>query len=131
MRSFLVTSALTLCAFPALAQNSPTQLTLYNGDYAVARTTIDLNLHAGINDVLTTQVTRALEPDSVILRDPAGRAAFKIAEQNYDASVITQQSLLKKFEGKELEFENGRNLSGYITTKGKVIRAGDNRGEQP
>ena len=62
-------------ALPMLAQQpeAPTQLTIYNQDFAVARTTVPLDLHAGANEVLTTNVTSQLEPDSVVLRDPAGR----------------------------------------------------------
>ena len=132
MRVAILPALLILAAIPALAQTTPTQLTIYNGDYAVARTTIDLDLHAGPNDVLTTQVTRALEPDSVILRDPTARFVFKVAEQNYDASVITQQSLLKKFEGQTIDFGQGRMSDGSTpTVQGKIIRAGSDRGEQP
>jgi len=51
---------------------SPVALTVYNQDFAVARTTVDLNLAAGANQITTTNVTSQLEPDSVVLRDPAG-----------------------------------------------------------
>lgn len=85
------------------AANS-TQLTIYNGDFAVARTSVPLDLHAGTTEALTTDVTSQLEPDSVVLRDPAGQHAFRVVEQNYDAGVVNQAWLLNKFEGKTLDF---------------------------
>src|SRR5580692_3457000 len=102
-------------AVPAPAQQGgagPTALTIYNQDFAVARTTVDLDLKAGPNQVTTTNVTSQLEPDSVVLRDPAGKIDFKVAEQNYDAGVIDQNSLLQKFEGKTIQFSQGRTPDG-------------------
>src|SRR6516162_5891736 len=88
-------SAITLAAASLTAQQSavtsPTALTIYNQDFAVARTTVPLDLKQGVNEVLTTNVTSQLEPDSVVLRDPTGRNPFAITEQNYDAGVVTQQ----------------------------------------
>jgi hypothetical protein len=113
MRLFLVALVFT----PLLAAQQPADstanpaaaLTIYNENFAVARTTINLDLHPGLNEVSTNQVTTQLEPDSVILRDPAADASvkpsFRIVEQNYDAAVVTQDWLLQKFEGKTIQFE--------------------------
>jgi hypothetical protein len=123
-------------AAPTVPFTPPTSLTIYNQDFAVARTTIDLDLKAGATDVLTTQVTRALEPDSVILRDASGKHPFRIAEQNYDSSVINQFTLLKKFEGKVLDFlPPAWPMQGQGTPlpiiHGRLIRAGGDNGAQP
>ena len=112
----------------AMAQSGrgPVALTIYNQDFAVARTTVDLDLKAGNNDVTTTEVTSQLEPDSVVLRDPASKAEFQIGEQNYDAGVVDQGSLLAKFEGKTIGFMTGRDPATgkpYVV-EGKIIRAG-------
>jgi len=84
---------------------TPTQLTIYNQNFAVARTTVPLDLHAGLNDVLTTDVTSQLEPDSVVLRDPSGHNLVRVVEQNYDAAVVDQQWMLQKYEGKTIDFQ--------------------------
>jgi hypothetical protein len=118
------------------AANSETQLTIYNTNFAVARTRIPLKLHVGANDVLTTNVTSQLEPDSVVLRDSQGRNAFRVAEQNYDAAVVNQQWLLEKYEGKTLQFVRRPSYtavleSGQIKTvpdeivTAKILRAGN------
>lgn len=130
-----------LIALPLAAQSpsasNPTHLTIYNQDFAVARTTIPLNLHAGSNEVLTTNVTSQLEPDSVVLRDPTGRNVIKVAEQNYDAAVVNQQWMLEKYEGKTIDFQTygtqiimtatGEHKTLPATTvSGRIIRAGSN-----
>jgi hypothetical protein len=116
---------------------APTSLTIYNQDFAVARTTVPLDLKAGLNEVLTTNVTSKLEPDSVVLRDPSGRNTINILEQNYDAGVVTQQWLLEKYEGKTLDFQtytsgiimkalDERSAPPPTLVQGRIIRAGNN-----
>jgi hypothetical protein len=53
--------------------NAPA-LTIYNQNFFVAREHLPLDLHAGINQIAYAGVAAHLEPDSVILRDPDGRA---------------------------------------------------------
>ena len=120
----VLTLAITSAAAAQQGGAGSTALTIYNQNFAVARTTVELDLKAGTNEVTTTNVTTQLEPDSVVLRDPAGKIAFKVDEQNYDAGVIDQNSLLQKYEGKTIQFSQGRTQDGkLITVDGKIIRA--------
>jgi hypothetical protein len=106
---------------------SPTvALTIYNHDFAVARTSIDLDLHKGVNEVTTTAVTSRLEPDSVILRDPTGKRVIHVEEQNYDAAVVSENWLLQKYEGKTIDFQM-TTPDGPKIVEGRIIRAGFNR----
>jgi len=118
-----------------LAAHDQDFLTIYNQDFAVVRSTVPLVLKPGTTEVTTTKVTRQLEPDSVVLRDPKG-VAIQVVEQNYDAAVIDQNLLLEKFEGQTIEFQNvldqGQQMGQRIvTTAGKIVRAPDNNGRQP
>jgi len=101
--------------------NAPA-LTIYNQNFFVAREYLPLDLKAGVNRVAYTGVAAHLEPDSVILRDPAGRA-LQILEQNYRNDPISQELLLSLYEGKMLDFLVQRNGKDEII-KGKVIRSG-------
>jgi hypothetical protein len=118
----------------------PTALTIYNQDFAVARTQVDLDLHPGLNEITTNQVTTQLEPDSVVLRDPSLRSAsakptFHIVEQNYDAAVVTQDWLLQKYEGKTIDFKvgGGGSVDGHFVpapiVQGKIVRAPQQAGQ--
>ena len=105
-------------------QSAGTSLTIYNSDLAVARTTVDLDLKQGNNEVTTTKVTSQLEPDSVVLRDPQDHHPVQIVEQNYDAAVATQAWMLKKYEGQTIDFEvvHGDHVE---TMQGRILRAPD------
>ncbi|HVC47067.1 MAG TPA: hypothetical protein VND90_07445 [Terracidiphilus sp.] len=121
-RSLLVAALASAALATAQQPAQPVALTIYNQDFAVARTSIDLNLHPGVNEITTTQVTSRLEPDSVILRDPSGLHPVHILEQNYDAAIVTQDWLLKKYEGKTIDFEV-HTAQGTQIIPGKIIRA--------
>jgi hypothetical protein len=131
----LLLLGLSYCASAQSDGLHPVQLTIYYDNFAVVRETIPLDLHTGANTVLSADVTSQLEPDSVILRDPAGKHVLHIAEQNYDAGVVTLQWLLHKYEGKTIRFqvagprsveEGGqvRSLPAEIV-EGKILRTGD------
>ena len=122
-------SPLSMLVWLPLAAQQPeaaTQLTIYNDNFAVARTTVPLDLHAGANEVLTTNVTSQLEPDSVILRDASGKHPVRVAEQNYDAGVVTQSWMLEKYEGKTIDFQvTGQHPGETTIVQGKIVRAGN------
>lgn len=115
-----------LCACTtAFALGADPALTIYNQNFAVVREILPLDLKAGSNTVRFSGATTQLEPDSVILRDPAGRQVVQILEQNYRNDPISQERLLNLYEGKTIDFvagkdDNGRNL----TVSGKIIRSG-------
>jgi hypothetical protein len=120
--------SIALLAPFAFAQQdpSPVALTIYNQDFAVARTAIDLDLHPGLNEVTTASVTSRLEPDSVVLRDPSGKHPLRVLEQNYDAALVNQEWLLEKYEGKTIGFQV-MTPQGPQIVQGKIIRAGFQR----
>jgi hypothetical protein len=148
-RAFAVILTVLTATITTAQQTPPasesTALTIYNDNFAVARTTVELNLQPGLNDVTTTQVTTQLEPDSVVLRNPSSQAtsghnsSFRILEQNYDAGVVTQEWLLQKFEGKTIDFQlppietaiRSAGTPQFVpaqTVKGKILRAGGPEG---
>jgi hypothetical protein len=110
------------CAFSAsnFAQDaSQPSLTIYNEEFAVVRQEIPLDLKPGDNQVTVSDITMHLEPDSIILRDPTGKHAVQVLEQNYRADPVSEMMLLSLYEGQTIGFES----QGQII-KGKVIRSG-------
>lgn len=121
MKRYGVVVLVVLCASAWCQQSSSApSLTIYNQDFAVVRENLPLTLKAGINDVSFDRATSFLEPDSVVLRDPAGKVRLGILEQNYRTDVASQYNLLHAYEGKDLDFQIG---PGQIV-HGRVIRAG-------
>src|SRR5713101_2428619 len=102
--------------------NAPA-LTIYNQNFFVAREHLPLDLKPGVNRVNYAGVAAHLEPDSVILRDPAGRA-LQILEQNYRNDPISQELLLSFYEGKTIDFIVGRNVDKEDIVRGKIVRSG-------
>jgi len=114
---------LVFCGSLFAQHASQPSLTIYNADFAVVRQELPLDLKSGENLINVSDITMHLEPDSVILRDPAGKHSLHVLEQNYRADPISESLLLSLYEGKTIDFEVGTGPSMQIT-KGKVIRSG-------
>jgi len=110
---------------PLNALSAAPSLTLYNENFAVVRDTVPLDLRSGVNDITFTGTTALLEPDSVILRDPAEKVALQILEQSYRNDPVSQGLLLSYYEGQEIEFETPLPATGEKRrVKGRIVRSG-------
>lgn len=91
-------------------------LTIYNQDFAVVRDIVRLNLNSGSNHIEYSGMTANAEPDSVILRDPAGKIIWQIVEQNYRKDTASVDRMLELYEGKIIQFQmqDGKVVSGRI-----------------
>ena len=118
----ILSLATLLAAAPVLAQ---TQLTIYNQNFATVKESRTLDLQGGESEVRVTDITAHLEPDSVVLRDLKDPDAIRILEQNYESDPLSQGLLLRKSEGKVLDFEVTMPQTGEKKiVKGKVLRSG-------
>ncbi|HSS96987.1 MAG TPA: hypothetical protein VLK33_08155, partial [Terriglobales bacterium] len=79
---FLLCLGTFACGQPGADETNAPALTIYNQNFFIAREHLPLDLHGGINQIAYAGVAAHLEPDSVILRDPNGRA-LQILEQSY------------------------------------------------
>ena len=79
-------------------------ITVYNDNFGLVRDTVYLQLDPGGNEVSYTGVTAELEPESVVLRDPAGLVGFSVLEQSYRGDPLDEARLLELFEGQEISF---------------------------
>ena len=117
------TAVAGLCLIAAGAGAEPA-LTIYNQNFAVVRDSVSLDLKKGINEVRFAETTAHLEPDSVILRDPAGKFKLQVLEQNYRNDPVSQELLLSLFEGRMIEFFVRETNKPDRTVLGKIIRSG-------
>lgn len=118
-------AAVFAIAVPGIAQQQDSaSLTIYNQNFAVVRQSVPLDLKAGVNHVVFSNITAHVEPDSVVLRDLHG-GHLQILEQNYRNDPISEGLLLNLFESKTLEFEVGPDVQGHANiVKGRVVRSG-------
>lgn len=116
-------AVMCVTALCAVAGAEPA-LTIYNQNFAVVRETVPLELERGVNPAIAfTDITAHVEPDSVMLRDPAGKRDLRILEQNYRADPISQGLLLSLYEGKTIDFlvqrgDSQKKMSGTIVRSG-------------
>ncbi|MBA3543209.1 MAG: hypothetical protein H0T83_02030 [Chthoniobacterales bacterium] len=125
--------ALVLVALTT-ARGADPSLTIYNQNFAVVRGTVPLDLHEGSNEVAFADITSHLEPSSVILRDPTGKNAFRVLQQNYRADAISQAKMLARFEGETFEFLVQQPQKADTVVSGRIVRAGSedpNEGVSP
>ena len=111
-------------------------ITVYNADFGVVRDSVPLDLQPGENEVSYSGVTAKLEPESVVLRDPAGTVALSVLEQSYRGDPVDQARLLRMFEGETIRFlkvlgDTEELVEGRIlrapTAVGSVNRSGNAR----
>ncbi|OGF44365.1 MAG: hypothetical protein A2231_13070 [Candidatus Firestonebacteria bacterium RIFOXYA2_FULL_40_8] len=103
-------------------------VTVYNQDFGVVKQGITLDLKRGENDVIVSDIARHLQRDSVILRDKNNPKAFKILEQNFESDPLSEDLLLYKNEGKEVEFkvmqyDEVTKTNKEVIKKAKIIRS--------
>ncbi|HKQ97294.1 MAG TPA: DUF4139 domain-containing protein [Candidatus Polarisedimenticolia bacterium] len=125
----MLTTALFLLGAAAPAAAADAQVTIYNRDFALIKETRAFDLKAGVNETRFADVTALLEPDSVVLRDLKDPGGLRIVEQNYEADPLSEESLLRRAEGKVLRFRVQNPATGAIEfVNAKVIRAGHGPG---
>ena len=117
----LLLGLLPLAAFAAVGP----QVTIYNDGFATVKEDRTLSLADGVSEVRVTDMSRALEPDSVMLRElsptPFG---VKILEQSFINDPLTEGLLLYQMEGQTLRFEEKREDGTVKEHVGKLIRSG-------
>jgi hypothetical protein len=113
---------LVLAVATAQAQ---TQLTVYNDNFAAVKETRKLALSRGENEIRVTDITAHLEPESVIVRALRQADSVRILEQNYESDPLSQGLLLRKSEGKLLDFEITLPQTGEKRIiQGRILRSG-------
>lgn len=123
---------------PALALATSTSgfsadpaLTIYNGNFAVVRESVPMDLKPGENDIRFSGMTATAETDSVVLRDPAGKVNLQVLEQSYRNDPVSQGLLLSLNEGQTLDFFVREPNKPDRVVQGKIIRSGYGAGLAP
>ncbi|MCW1923301.1 DUF4139 domain-containing protein [Luteolibacter arcticus] len=125
MKTIALTTALITAA------SAETALTIYNQNLAVVRESVPLELKAGENPLTFDRATAQVLPDSVVLRDPTGKAAFSILEQSYRNDPVSKWLLLQHFEGQVIDFRTTYPDGKVEVKPGKIVRSGYVPGGQP
>jgi hypothetical protein len=116
---------LAVAVLAASTLGAQTQLTVYNQNFATVKEKRSLELAKGANEVRVTDITAHLEPESVVLRALGRPDSIQILEQNYESDPLSEGLLLRKSEGKVLDFEITVPQTGEKKiVKGRILRSG-------
>ena len=113
----------SLTVYAASAQSSRESYSRDESNgFAVVRDTVPLVLQQGENDILAPPVSPMIDPASVMLRDPMGKADFRILEAKFRANPLTSEAMLARFEGQTIPFQihEGDKVREVM---GKIVRA--------
>lgn len=110
---------------PAAALAAGPQVTIYNDGFATVKEDRTLALAEGVSEVRVTDMSRQLEPDSVMLRELSAEPfGVQILEQSFINDPLTEGLLLYQMEGKTLRFEEKREDGTVKEHVGKLVRSG-------
>lgn len=79
-----------------------TEVTIYNQDFALVKEQRNLDLKAGIQDVLIEDVAQTIERESVGLRSLTAPGSISVLEQNYRFDLINAHEILNRSVGQEV-----------------------------
>jgi len=115
---------LNLISFITFAEGGP-QVTIYNDGFATVKEDRSLTITEGISEVRVSDMSRLLEPDSVMLRELSKEPfGVRILEQSFINDPLTEGLLLYQLEGQTIRFEEKRENGTIKETTGKIIRSG-------
>ncbi len=119
------TSLICVAALAAGITPAQVQLTVYNQNFATVKERRTLDLARGESEIRVSDLTAHLEPESVVLRDLRLPDSLRILEQNYESDPLSEGLLLRKSEGKLLDFEVIHPQTGEKRIiQGRILRSG-------
>lgn len=114
-----------LAVLPLSALAAGPQITIYNDGFATVKEERTLELTGEVAEVRVTDMSRRLEPDSVMVRELGDEPfGLQILEQSFINDPLTQGLLLHQLEGQTVRFEEKRRDGTIKEHLGKVIRSG-------
>jgi hypothetical protein len=91
-------------------------LTIYNDNLALIREVRAFDLERGVQDLVLSEVSGQLTPETVHLSMPSV-GGVELLEQNYDYDLVSRDKLMEKFIGKEIymvDDERGIEYAGTL-----------------
>jgi hypothetical protein len=116
----------------ATTQKDQTDLsvTVYNSNLALVRDVRQIRLQSGVAPLRFEDVAANIMPATVHFRSLSDPAKLAVLEQNYEYDLLDQNSLLKKFVGRELPVTYGELKDGQMKyALGTGLLLSDNNGQ--
>ncbi|MBX3111440.1 MAG: DUF4139 domain-containing protein [Fimbriimonadaceae bacterium] len=116
----MFTAAVTLAASVASAPID-SELTIYNGGFALVKQRRTLDLKAGVQSVGVEDVAQLIEANSVAIRSLSAPGSFNVLEQNYQYDLVSPIAILNKAVGQQVTFIRTLDNGSRDVVKGKLL----------
>ncbi|MEK7389561.1 MAG: DUF4139 domain-containing protein [Elusimicrobiota bacterium] len=117
---------LTLVFISVLASfASALEVTVYNTNLGLVKETRPFSLRNGVNEVQIVDVAAQIDPTSVHFKSLTAPDAVSVLEQDFRYDLISQEKLLSRYVGKEIELQriSGPNGEKKELTRGVLLSA--------
>jgi len=90
------------------------QVTIYNENFSLVRSTVELSLKKGIQSYFMDDIPSTIEANSVIIKPLKG--SLEVFSQNYEYDLANTSKILNKYIGKQVEIigEEGTKYIGNL-----------------
>ncbi len=110
-------------------------VTIYNDNLALVKDARQVGLDSELNRLAWRGVSAQMRPETAQLRNLTTPQGFRLQEQNFDFDLLTPQTLLEKYLGKEVTVinvnpatgEETRETAKVLATNGGVVLRFDDR----
>ncbi|MCL1980568.1 MAG: DUF4139 domain-containing protein [Proteobacteria bacterium] len=130
MKKVLILAALMLLGATSLPADEETvvsgqqamNITIYPRNLALVKDRRTIDLPRGTHTLAFREVSAQIKPETAVIQGQG----LQVLEQNFEYDLLTPQSLLKKYVGKEVTLHRQHPVSGEErSAQAKVLSAGD------
>ncbi len=109
-------------------------VTIYNDNLALVKDARRVKLGRDLNQLAWREVSAQMRPETAQLRNTSNPVGFRLQEQNFDFDLLTPQTLLEKYVGREVTVikvnpatgaETRENATVLSTNNGVVLKFAD------
>ncbi len=101
-------------------------VTIYNDNLALVKDARRVKLAHGLNQLAWREVSAQLRPETAQLRNVSNPEGFRLQEQNFDFDLLTPQTLLEKYIGREVSVIRSHPTTGAETRETATVLSTNN-----
>ena len=101
------------------AEQTQVSLTIYNSNLGLVKDVREIELAEGVTRLHFMDVAARIMPTTVLIRSQTNSETFQVLEQNYEYDLLSPETLLEKYVGKEVRLLD----KNYFTGKDELVTA--------
>ncbi len=101
------------------ADQTQVSLTIYHSNLGLVKDVREIELAEGLTHLQFMDVAARIMPTTVLIRSQTDSESFQVLEQNYEYDLLSPETLLEKYVGKEVKLLD----KNYFTGKDELVTA--------